>query len=147
MALLDTLKKFVFPTVEDDEEEMEAVETKPSRPVKEEAPAPGVRRAKVLNLAAAGSHKIVVLKLDSNAGSKIIIDHLKEKTPVIFNIARLDRAEAARAVDVVYGASYALDGSMQKVSNDIFVVTPAGVEIAGDITEQLLDAEDFSLDI
>lgn len=147
MALLDTIKKFVFPTVED-EEEMEMVEQKPApKAVKEETPAPGVKRAKVLSLATGSSHRIVVVKLDSNAGSKVIIDHLKDKTPVIFNIARLDRAEAARAVDVVYGASYALDGNMQKVSNDIFVVTPAGMEIAGDISELMGTADEFSLDI
>lgn len=146
MAIMDSLKKFVFPAVEEEEIIEEAVKA-PKAPVREDAPAPGVRKSKVVNLPASADKKIVVVKLDSNAGVKTILDHLKQKTPVIFNIARLDRGEAGRAVDVVYGASYALDGSMQKVSNDIFVVTPAGMEIAGDISELMGATEDFSLDI
>ncbi len=146
MAIMDSIKKFVFPPVDDEEITEEAV--KPAKtPVREDAPAPGVRKSKVVNLPASADKKIVVIKLDSNSGVKVILDHLKQRTPVIFNIARLDRTEAGRAVDIVYGASYALDGSMQKVSNDIFVVTPAGMEIAGDISEIMGATDEFSLDI
>lgn len=146
MAIIDSIKKFVFPAIEEGEEEMET-EVKPVRTVREEAASPGVRKSKVVSLPSGTVKKIVIIKLDSKSGVKVVLDHLKEKTPVIFNIARLDRSEAVRAVDIVYGASYALDGSMQKVSNDIFVVTPCGMEITGDITEQLLGADEFSLDI
>lgn len=148
MAILDSIKKFVFPVIEEEDEEMEVEAAKPAtRTVREETPAPGVRRAKVVSLNSGSASKIAIIKLDSNAGVKVIIDNLKERTPVIFNIARLDRTDASRAVDVVYGAAYAVDGSMQKVSNDIFVVTPYGMEITGDITEQILGSEEFSLDI
>ncbi len=155
MALMDALKKMVFVTSDDDDEEAaapaepkaEKKEKKTSRSsYADDFSAPGVKKARVVNINSA-SQKIVVVKLDSYTGAKLIIDHLKEKTPVVFNIARLDRADAGRAVDVVYGASYALDGSMQKVSNDIFLVTPYGVEITGDITEKLAGAGDFSLDV
>lgn len=150
MAILDTIKKFVFPVIEDEEEEMTESEGKAAKTVREEVPALSPvpqKRAKVVSIGNGSNHKIVVIKLDSNADVKGIIDHLKTRVPVIFNIARLDRAEATRAVDVVYGASYALDGSMQKVSNDIFVVTPYGTEIAGDISELVGSGEEFSLDV
>lgn len=145
---MDTIKRFVFPAVEDDYAAEEAETKSAVKPVREETPAFNAKKGKVVSIAAGSTQKIVIVKLDSNSDVKGIIDHIKERTPVIFNIARLDRNEATRAVDVVYGASYAVDGSMQKVSNDIFVVTPAGTEIAGDITEQLMGgAEEFSLDI
>lgn len=158
MAFMDSLKKFVFAPATDDEAEEEAVTPTPKAEKKEKRSyaqssysedfsAPGVRKAKVVNLASASAQRIVVVKLDSYTGAKAVINHLKEKTPVVFNIARLDRAEAVRAVDAVYGASYALDGSMQKVSNDIFIVTPYGTEITGDITEQIIGSNDFSLDV
>ncbi len=157
MALMDALKKMVFVTPDDEDEEEAAAPAEPKAERREKKTtsrtsyaddfsAPGVKKARVVNINSA-SQKIVVVKLDSYTGAKVIIDHLKEKTPVVFNIARLDRADAGRAVDVVYGASYALDGSMQKVSNDIFLVTPYGVEITGDITEKLAGAGDFSLDV
>ena len=151
MAILDTIKKFVFPVIDDEDDEIMEAEVKSApKSVREEmpvlSPVPS-KRAKVVSSGSGSAHKIVVVKLDSNSDVKVIIDHLKERTPVIFNIARLDRAEATRAVDVVYGASYAVDGSMQKVSNDIFVVTPQGTEIAGDISELVGSGEEFSLDI
>lgn len=153
MAILDTIKKFVFPVIDDEDDEMMEAEAPRSAPrsVREEMPAltstAPSKKAKVVSIGSGSAHRIVVVKLDSNSDVKVIIDHLKEKTPVIFNIARLDRNEATRAVDVVYGASYAVDGSMQKVSNDIFVVTPFGTEIAGDISELMGSADEFSLDI
>lgn len=147
MAIMDSIKKFVFPPIDEDEDEMEMEEVKAPKVVREEISAPGVRKSKVVSLPTGSGKKIVIIKLDSNSGVKVILDNIKDRTPVIFNIARLDRAEAARAVDIVYGASYALDGSMQKVSNDIFLVTPQGMEITGDVAEQLIGADEFSLDI
>lgn len=146
MAIIDTIKKFIVPDVDETDEEMEEVEKAPARTVREDNQI-GLRRAKVVNINHATASKIVIAKLDSSAGVKPIINHLKERTPVVFSIARLDRNDAARVVDVIYGATFAVDGSMQKVSNDIFLITPYGIEITGDIAAEILGSEDFSLDI
>ncbi len=147
MAFIDTIKKFIVPDVDETDEEMEVAEKAPSRSSREEAGQNGLRRAKVVNINQGNAGKIVIAKLDSSAGVKPIINHLKERTPVVFSIARLDRNDAARVVDVIYGATFAVDGSMQKVSNDIFLITPYGIEITGDVAAELLDSADFSLDI
>lgn len=146
MAFIDTIKKFIVPDVDETDEEMEVAEKAPARN-REEANQNGLRRAKVVNINQGNAGKIVIAKLDSSAGVKPIINHLKERTPVVFSIARLDRNDAARVVDVIYGATFAVDGSMQKVSNDIFLITPYGIEITGDVAAELLDSADFSLDI
>ena len=157
MAILDSIRNFIFSPVV--EEEDEAVTPIPEREKKEErrekrtsytqedSASSASKKAKIVTINAGNVQKIVVVKLDSCAGVKTIIDQLKEKIPVVFNIARLDRVDAGRAVDVVYGASYALNGAMEKVSNDIFLVTPFGVEIAGDIAKEIIGARDFSWDI
>ncbi len=146
MAIIDSIKKFIIPEVDEDDE-MEVEEKAPARAAREEISFGGVKRAKVVNINHGSSSRIVIAKLDSTAGVKMIINNLKERVPVVFSIARLDRTDAARVVDVVYGATYAVDGRMQKVSNDIFLVTPFGIEITGDIAAELLDSADFSLDI
>ncbi len=150
MAIMDTIKKMIVPDIDEQEEEAQ-VEERPAatrRNTREiEENANGLRRAKVVNINHGAASRIVIAKLDSAAGVKPIINHLKEKTPVVFSIARLDRNDAARVVDVIYGASFAVDGGMQKVSNDIFVVTPHGIEITGDVATELMGSEDFSLDI
>lgn len=145
MAFIDAIKKFVIPVMDDENEANEEAE-KPQRHVHEEAPQAGIKKAKVVNLSQAGVNKIVVAKLDSSQGAKPIIMHLKERVPVVFSIARLDRNDAARVVDVIYGATVAIEGDMQKVSNDIFLVTPYGVAIAGDVAQEFVNSEGF-LDI
>lgn len=146
MAIIDTIKKFIVPDVDEDED-IEVEEKAPVKTQKEETSYGGVKRAKVVNINHGSTSRIVIAKLDSTAGVKLIINNLKERVPVVFSIARLDRNDAARVVDVVYGATFAVDGRMQKVSNDIFLVTPFGIEITGDIAAEILDSADFSLDI
>lgn len=148
MAFVDSIKKFLVPVVdEDDMDEVEVEEKVAPKAEREEAASSGTRRTKIVSLSSGAKQKIVVAKLESNSGVKPIIDNLKNKIPVIVNIARLDRNDAARAVDVIYGAAYAVDGDMKKVSNDIFVVTPHGIEIEGDIAAEILGADGFSLDV
>ena len=48
---------------------------------------------------------------------------------------------AQRIIDFTSGATYAMHGSLQKVSNYIFLATPNGVDISGDI-QNLVDAFD-----
>ena len=42
-----------------------------------------------------------------------------------------------RIFDFVSGAVYALDGTVEKVTKGIFVITPNGVEIDNTVTEQI----------
>ena len=154
MAILETLKNIFVPPIDEDADEDMGAATPEKKEEKRErktetyvSDSSAGKKARVVSINAGVVQQIVVVKLDSTAGVKVIIDQLKNKTPVVFNIARLDRDEAKRAVDVVYGASYALDGNMQKVSNDIFVATPHGMEITGDITEKIIGSSEFSWDV
>lgn len=61
---------------------------------------------------------------------------LKEKKSVIFNLEYVNKDEARRIVDFVSGGVYALDGTIQKVSNSIFVVAPSNYEITNEMTRE-----------
>lgn len=145
MAFIDSIKKFIIPEVDEDEE-LEVEEKAPVRAIREESGTAMTKRAKVVNINHGATSKIVVAKLDSTTGVKLVINNLKDRVPVVFSIARLDRNDAGRVVDVISGATYAVDGKMKKISNDIFLVTPFGVEITGDVAAELLDSADFSFD-
>ncbi|MCD8048797.1 MAG: cell division protein SepF [Clostridia bacterium] len=153
-------KNMLF-TLEDDEGEEEEVTPKEEKRTKtrqttqtvqttrtsEDFSAPGVKKGKVVTLNSGGAQEIALLKLDTFEGARTIVDHMKQRIPVVFNLARLDHSDAVRVVDMVCGASYALDGSVEKASKEIFIVTPNGVKITGDIKESLYGSNDFSLDI
>ena len=49
--------------------------------------------------------------------------------------------ETYSEVDAISGATFAISGNLQKISNYIFVITPASVDISGDILS-LVDAFD-----
>jgi cell division inhibitor SepF len=73
--------------------------------------------------------------------AQTVIDHLKNRRPVVLNLEALDGAMAQRILDFTSGAAYALDGNVQKVSKSIFIVVPSNIELSGNI---LNSAEDDS---
>lgn len=64
--------------------------------------------------------------------SQEIANLLKEKNSVIVNLEYVNKDVARRVVDFISGATYAIDGHMEKISNSIFVVAPGNYEIAND---------------
>lgn len=70
-----------------------------------------------------------------------IVDTLLSGRTVLINMEGLNLEIAQRIIDFVSGATYAMHGSLQKVSNYIFLATPNGVDISGDI-QNLMDTFD-----
>ena len=68
-----------------------------------------------------------------------IVDTLLSGRTVLINMEGLNIEIAQRIIDFTSGATYAMHGSLQKVSNYIFLATPNGVDISGDI-QNLMDA-------
>ena len=68
-----------------------------------------------------------------------IADTLLSGRTVLINMEGLNIELAQRIIDFTSGATYAMHGSLQKVSNYIFLATPNGVDISGDI-QNLMDA-------
>ena len=46
---------------------------------------------------------------------------------------------AQRIIDFTCGATYSMNGNLQKISNYIFIATPASVELSGDFPELMPD--------
>lgn len=102
-------------------------------PAEEEAPplAPGRERSKLVALQPGQKTvRLVVLEPKSFDEVQTIVDHLKNRRPVILNMEDLDKVMARRIADFVCGAVYAMDGTMQKVSNAILLFTPPHVEVS-----------------
>lgn len=72
-----------------------------------------------------------------------IADTLLANCTVVLNVEGIDVEVAQRIIDFSSGACYSIDGSLQKVSSYIFILTPSNVEISGDIQDILSDAFDL----
>ena len=63
--------------------------------------------------------------------SPLIVDDLRQRKAIVLNFEQLDTDVKRQIFDFVNGAIYALDGSIQKVNKDIFILAPSNVEIDG----------------
>ena len=76
---------------------------------------------------------ICVIKPSSAAEAREISDTLVNNRCIILNLEGLDMDVAQRIIDIISGSCFAIDGSLQKISNCIFLITPKGVTVSGDV--------------
>ena len=61
--------------------------------------------------------------------SQSIADYIRDRKPVVINFESTPDDIAKRVVDFVSGATYALDGNIQKVGKEIFLCVPSNVTV------------------
>ncbi|MDR0614377.1 MAG: cell division protein SepF [Lactobacillales bacterium] len=61
------------------------------------------------------------------------------KEAVLVNFHLMEEFSAARVIDFLTGTVFALDGDIQRVDNEIFLVTPNNMEISSDVARSLLN--------
>jgi cell division inhibitor SepF len=71
------------------------------------------------------------------ADAQQIGDLVKGVSPVIVNLEDSDRDLSRRMIDFCSGVTYALGGSMEKVADQVFLLTPSNVEVSPEHREQL----------
>lgn len=91
----------------------------------------GSKKSKVVNMAQ--PVKVVISQPTTFEQAEDICDLLKDKQSVIVNLEYVNKEVARRIIDVVSGATHALDGHIQKVSNSIFLIAPYNYEITSDL--------------
>ncbi len=91
------------------------------------------RRSPVFSLHAARQWEIVVLEPRSLEDSRRGADFIKTRRPVFVNLQGVEGELARRIVDFLSGATYALDGHMQRVGEEMFLFTPSNVAITTEL--------------
>ncbi len=64
-------------------------------------------------------------------------DRLKAGQPVILNLQGVDRDLQRRLIDFSSGLAYALNGTMSKAADQVFLLTPSNVEVSEEEKERL----------
>jgi len=85
-----------------------------------------------------------VIKPTSVEDARESTETLLSGRTVILNLEGLDLEVAQRIIDFTSGATYAISGNLQKISNYIFLVTPTNVDISGDLQDLLNTSLDTS---
>lgn len=116
---------------EDEYEEPRRVEREYARPV----PATITpKESKIVNYQQKAHMKLVLHEPDGFDECQKIVDNLKNKKPVIVNLEKVEAEVGKRIFDFVNGAIYAINGSVQKVANGIFVFAPDNVDISSNFS-------------
>ncbi|MCI7145623.1 MAG: cell division protein SepF [Clostridiales bacterium] len=76
--------------------------------------------------------KLVVIEPQGFDECSRLVDNLKSRKPVIVNLEKLEPDTARKIFDFLGGATYALNGNVQKVSSNIFIFAPENVAIYAD---------------
>lgn len=85
----------------------------------------------VVNIHANTTMKIVVHEPLSYEEAPEIVDDLKSRKAVVINFQQLEANLKRQIFDFINGALYSLEGKIQKVTKDVFILAPKNVEIDG----------------
>lgn len=136
--------------VEDDELDEYAYEEDVSEPVPERAPLRrvrddrGTRRdAVVTAIPTPASAKLHLVQPTAFNDAQEIGDKFREGISVIMNLVGADPKLARRLVDFASGLAYGLRGSMQAVTDSVYLLTPAGVQVSAEERRRFLEESGF----
>ncbi len=83
------------------------------------------------------SMEVTMIKPTSMDDSRDICDYLLAGKAVVLNMEGIHMETAQRIIDFTSGATYSMNGNLQKISNYIFIATPDSVELSGDFQDIL----------
>ncbi|GAA4830504.1 cell division protein SepF [Garicola koreensis] len=93
------------------------------------APVTPIKRAPSSRDESSPMRKITTVHPRSYNDAKIIGESFREDIPVIMNVTEMGEAEAKRLVDFAAGLVFGLGGSIERVTNKVFLLTPKNVEV------------------
>jgi cell division inhibitor SepF len=71
-------------------------------------------------------------------------EEYREGVPVIMNLTEMDDTDAKRIVDFAAGLVFGLHGTIERVTNKVFLLSPANVEVGAEARAQLAQTGFFN---
>ncbi|MBE6023652.1 MAG: cell division protein SepF [Cellulosilyticum sp.] len=135
-GLMSKFKNIFVPEDEYDEEEYDEVEQEEETVARTTShtvnhtphPAP-IAVPKVVSLSQPNRMELLNFTMLSYDMTGEICGYIKNKKPIIVNMEKLAPHEMQRAVDYLTGACFALNGNVEKVTDNIFIFAPDHVNI------------------
>jgi cell division inhibitor SepF len=89
-------------------------------------------RAVVVNDESSRQHHITTLHLTSYSEARTIGEHFRDGYPVIMNLTEMDEPDAKRLVDFAAGLAFGMRGSMERVTNRVFLLSPPNIQVSAE---------------
>ena len=85
---------------------------------------------------AAGQPRLLLVQPDRFELAADIADRIRERNAIVLNLENTPKETTRRILDFLSGVTYALGGKVKRVSGNTFIITPAGMDFAGDGYEE-----------
>lgn len=104
-------------------------------------PGPGVRPvpSRPIDL-----NRITTIHPHTYNDARRIGEEFREGVPVIMNLTEMDDTDAKRIVDFAAGLVFGLRGTIERVTNKVFLLSPANVEVGAEARAQLAQTGFFN---
>jgi cell division inhibitor SepF len=109
----------------------------------DEAPPRRERSSRLRSVSAPAPAKVHLVVPRAFNDAKQIADRFKAQIPVIINLQSADTELSKRLIDFASGLTYALDGSMQRVADKVFLLTPRDVELSAEERARAMERGGF----
>lgn len=90
------------------------------------------RRPTPMPSAVDGLYRITALHPRSYNDARRIGEEFRDGVPVIMNLSDMDDAEAKRLVDFAAGLIFGCRGSIERITNKVFLLSPQNVDVAAE---------------
>jgi cell division inhibitor SepF len=74
-------------------------------------------------------YQITTLHPTTYNEARTIGEHFRDGVPVIMNLTEMAESDAKRLVDFAAGLAFGLRGTMERVTNRVFLLSPANVQV------------------
>jgi cell division inhibitor SepF len=89
-------------------------------------------------------YQITTLHPTTYNEARTIGEHFREGVPVIMNLTEMAEADAKRLVDFAAGLAFGLRGSMERVTNRVFLLSPANVQVTAEDKARIAEGGFFN---
>ncbi|WP_018223273.1 cell division protein SepF [Salinispora pacifica] len=90
-------------------------------------------------------YQITTLHPTTYREARTIGEHFRDGVPVIINLTEMDEADARRLVDFAAGLAFGLRGGFERVTNRVFLLSPANVQVTAEDKAKIAEGGFFSL--
>ena len=89
-------------------------------------------------------YRITTLHPRTYNEARTIGEHFRSGTPVIMNLTEMDDVDAKRLVDFAAGLIFGLHGSIERVTNKVFLLSPEHVEVTAEDKARIVEGGFFN---
>jgi cell division inhibitor SepF len=90
-------------------------------------------------------YQITTLHPTTYREARTIGEHFRDGVPVIINLTEMDEADARRLVDFAAGLAFGLRGTIERVTNRVFLLSPANVQVTAEDKAKIAEGGFFSV--